>query len=162
MINRVPEMPFAQIANSALRDKRLSYTARGILAYVLSHSGEWKIDRNTLGENTSKEGQKAIQNALNELTALGYRTVVKEQQANGQWTSVVVWVHAPELVGTGGDYADRSVSRRMVPVTANKNTMKNTVKNSGSSDDEPLLCCGYCKESYRDRKRHSRECWALR
>lgn len=94
-INRVQETGFAQIANDALRDARLSFRARGILAMVLSHSGEWDAPRDWLVSQTEKEGREAVQTALNELTDLGYRVVTKERAANGTWRTVVGWFHTP-------------------------------------------------------------------
>lgn len=94
-INRVQDVPFAQIANAALRDKRLSFKARGLLAMVLSHSGEWEASREWLISQSEVDGKAAIQTALNELTELGYREVRHEQTESGIRT-VVVWKHCPD------------------------------------------------------------------
>lgn len=142
-VDRVPQVPFAQIANSALRDTRLSYTARGILAMVLSHPGEWKADRAFLQSKTDHEGQKAIQNALNLLTELGYRKVVKTQDEHGRWQSYVQWFHQSDSERTGCDYTDPSVNRPSVPVTAIKNTIKNTNTR-----------CSYCNKKLENNKKH--------
>lgn len=93
-IQRVPEIPFAQIANSALRDTRLSFKARGLLAMVLSHSGEWEAGRDWLERQSQRDGRSAIQGALNELTDLGYR-VVSKVQVDGQIRTVVQWFQQP-------------------------------------------------------------------
>jgi hypothetical protein len=95
-VQRVPEAPFAQIANAALRDKRLSFRARGILAMVLSHVGEWEASARWIGEQ-GPEGRDAIQTALNELTTLGYREVTQESTGDGGIRTVVVWRHVPEV-----------------------------------------------------------------
>ncbi len=96
-IQRVPEVPFAQIANTALRDKRLSFKARGLLALVLSNVGEWDASRDWLIDQSEKDGLTAIQSALNELTELGYRTVIKEQGPDGLFTTTVIWLQIPEI-----------------------------------------------------------------
>lgn len=94
-INRVEGVPFTQIANTALRDTRLSFRARGILAMVLSHSGEWKAPARWIVQQGT-EGRDAIQKALNELTEYGYRTV--EHQSTGtEIRSVTVWRHTPKV-----------------------------------------------------------------
>ena len=94
-INRVESAPFAQIANAALRDTRLSFRARGILAMVLSNVGEWQATREWIARQSEHEGRQAIQTALNELTALGYRRVHKEQGKGGAWVTVTSWYHLP-------------------------------------------------------------------
>lgn len=94
-IQRVPEVPFAQIANVALRDKRLSFRARGILALVLSNVGEWEAGRDWIVRQSEKDGKAAVQAALNELTELGYRTVVKTSGGYKGVTSIVEWYHLP-------------------------------------------------------------------
>ena len=62
---------FTMIPNDTLRDERLSFKARGLLALVLSNRDDWEITAGTLGEK-GKEGRDAIRGALNELKELGY------------------------------------------------------------------------------------------
>lgn len=95
-IQRVPEVPFAQISNEALRDKRLSFKARGILAMVLSHAGQWQATRQWLEDQSDPDGRASIQSALNELTNLGYRSVSKEV-IDGEIRTVVEWRHTPKM-----------------------------------------------------------------
>jgi hypothetical protein len=96
-VQRVPSVPFAQIANEALRDKRLSFKARGVLAMVMSHSGEWNATARWLESQSDKDGREAIQSALNELNELGYREVLKERGKDGEIRTVVVWRQIPEM-----------------------------------------------------------------
>jgi len=93
-INRVPEVPFAQIANAALRDERLSFKARGILAMVLSNVGEWEATANWIEQQSQKDGGRAVQTALNELTEHGYRRV-SYRHDDGKVRTVVEWFHTP-------------------------------------------------------------------
>lgn len=93
-IQRVPEVPFAQIANSALRDRRLSFKARGVLALVLSNVGEWEATARWLRSQSDQDGKVAIQSALKELTDLGYREVTYERRA-GKVVTIVEWRHVP-------------------------------------------------------------------
>ena len=95
-IQRVPSVPFAQIANSALRDRRLSFKARGVLALVLSNVGEWEATLGWLVRQSDHDGRHAVQQALNELTALGYRRVSRVM-VNGDIRTVVEWVHDLEM-----------------------------------------------------------------
>lgn len=97
-INRVRGVGFAQISNTTLRDKRLSFKARGLLAMVLSHSGEWDAPRDWLVDQSHKDGREAVQSALNELTLLGYRTVSKERLPDGTFRTVVDWHQTPVTV----------------------------------------------------------------
>lgn len=91
-IQKVPQVPFAQIANSALRDSRLSFKARGILALVLSHSGEWTATLRWLESQSQVDGRAAIQSALRELTSLGYRSVHRERYGD-EIRTIVTWRH---------------------------------------------------------------------
>ena len=95
-INRVPEVPFAQIANAMLRDTRLSYKARGMLAMVLSNVGDWEAPREWLVEQSERDGRDSVQSALNELTDLGYRRVTKgNDPSTGLFVTIVEWTHEP-------------------------------------------------------------------
>lgn len=96
-VQRVPSAPFAQIANEALRDSRLSFKARGLLAMVLSHSGEWVATRRWLEAQSQHDGRAAVQSALDELTQFGYRSVTYER-VGAEIRTVVVWRHSPEVL----------------------------------------------------------------
>lgn len=141
-INKVQGTGFAQIANAALRDKRLSFKARGVLAMVLSYSGEWESPRDWLESMSDKDGREAIQSALNELTELGYRKVVKRQKDDGTWLTEAHWFHTPEEPTEG------RVSRRPdkpsvgQPVLPPEHHLQNTESGSASPplavDDQRL------------------------
>jgi hypothetical protein len=94
-VQRVPAVPFAQIANGALRDRRLSFKARGVLAMVLSNVGEWEATARWLESQSDKDGAHAIQSALNELTELGYRVVTYERDNQGRLHASAQWFHEP-------------------------------------------------------------------
>ncbi|AWY05308.1 helix-turn-helix DNA binding domain protein [Microbacterium phage Cinna] len=68
-----PADRFAQIANAALRDKRLSWKARGLLAYLLSHREGWRTSVARL-EREAPDGRDSVRAGLNELIEHGYVT----------------------------------------------------------------------------------------
>ena len=95
-IQRVQQSGFAQVANGALRDKRLSWKARGLLAFVLSHSEEFSAPREWLEKQSDHDGQHAVRGALKELTDLGYRKVTKVQDAKTKhFSTIVEWNQYP-------------------------------------------------------------------
>lgn len=67
---------FTGILNSALRDKRLSYRAKGILAACLSHSDGFEFTKEWILEHGT-EGRDAVISALKELRAHGYLLNIK-------------------------------------------------------------------------------------
>lgn len=76
---------FTQIPNEWLRDKRLSFKARGLLSLLLSHSQGWSLSIQSLVTD-SKEGKDAIRSAIHELETFGYleRTQVNEKGRFGE------------------------------------------------------------------------------
>lgn len=71
VIRRKADGHFTTIANEALRDPRLSYRAKGILASCLTHSHEFWLSRQWIDSHGS-EGRDAITTAINELRTYGY------------------------------------------------------------------------------------------
>lgn len=88
---------FVQIPNATLRDERLSFKARGILAYMLTHTDGWKADYKALAR-VAKEGREAVSSGLRELDDLGYRRVVRERREDGRFDTVVHWYDTPQPV----------------------------------------------------------------
>lgn len=79
------ENPYAQIARSALRDKRLSWKARGILAYTLSNADDWKIYISELEKHSDKDGRESTGNGVKELIDLGYIERIRKQGEDGRF-----------------------------------------------------------------------------
>lgn len=75
MIRRGPSPSdrFTQIANAALRDERLSWKARGLLAYLMSHREGWQTSVARLVRE-APDGRDSVRAGLDELLALGYLT----------------------------------------------------------------------------------------
>jgi hypothetical protein len=74
---------FTIVLNKALRDKRLSWRAKGILAGCLSHKQSFKFTRAWIVEHGT-EGRDAVLAALSELRTLGYLRNVKNRNDAGQ------------------------------------------------------------------------------
>ena len=81
---------FTQIPNQWLRDARLSFKARGMLALLMSHTQGWQLSIASLAEQ-NREGKDAIRSAIQELEELGYltRSQVNEGGKFGEstWTT---------------------------------------------------------------------------
>ncbi|WP_194909715.1 helix-turn-helix domain-containing protein [Catenulispora rubra] len=82
---------FTALGNEVLRDSRLSFCARGILAYLLSQPDGKRDDIRTLSERTP-EGRERVASAMRELEKLGYLTRTKKRTPDGHiYTEVEVF-----------------------------------------------------------------------
>jgi hypothetical protein len=63
--------PFARVPKSALDNPRLSFKAKGVLAYLLGKPVGWKVRIKDL-MNRSTDGRDAVRSGLNELRNEGY------------------------------------------------------------------------------------------
>ncbi|MEO3976209.1 helix-turn-helix domain-containing protein [Streptomyces sp. CAU 1734] len=63
---------FTVLGNDVLQDRRLSFTARGLLAYLLSLPDGAREDVRTLADRHPGIGRRGIARALDELIELGY------------------------------------------------------------------------------------------
>src|SRR4029453_6314262 len=76
---------FTVIPNSVLRDSRLSFRARGILDYLLSHQDGFCTSARSMAEESPTEGRDAILTGLTELETFGYLRRPRSQGDNGRW-----------------------------------------------------------------------------
>lgn len=91
---RRPRHEFTQIPNAALRDYRLSWRARGLLAELLSYPPGYEITVDELVKRARRqggrvEGRDAMRAAVRELKAVGYITSTKRQDERGRWITEV-------------------------------------------------------------------------
>lgn len=73
---------FVQIPSSTIRDKRLSFRARGILAYLLDMPDGWDVKSEFLASQ-GKEGREAVRTGLGELAVCGYYRLERRQLRDG-------------------------------------------------------------------------------
>jgi hypothetical protein len=91
------ENPYAQIDKTVLNDKRLSWKAKGILAFLLSKPDTWEINIQNLIQQ-AKDGKEAIYSGINELIKFGY-IVRTESRNNGRFSQIVYLIYEnPQLV----------------------------------------------------------------
>ena len=92
-----PSRAFTVLPNAFLRDQRLSYTARGLLADLLSRPDGWREDGRQMADR-SPQGRGAVARALKELTGFGYYRVEKVRQEDGTILSVAHAWDTPQQV----------------------------------------------------------------
>jgi hypothetical protein len=74
---------FTVLSHETLRDARLSFAARGLLAYLLSLPDNWEVRVSHLIEQ-SPAGRDAVYAMLKELTAFGYMRRIEKRDAAGR------------------------------------------------------------------------------
>ncbi|MFJ5230329.1 hypothetical protein ACIQBJ_10570 [Kitasatospora sp. NPDC088391] len=80
-----------------LQYRQLSYTARGLLADLLSRPDGWREDGQHMAD-TSPQGRGAIRKALKELTAAGFYRVEKIRMPDGTIVSEAHVYDTPQLL----------------------------------------------------------------
>ena len=80
-----PSDNFAQIHNEALADGRLSFKARGLLAFLLSRPPGWSTSAERLAKS-GIDGERAVKSGLRELEQLGYLTRTRTHNPDGTFS----------------------------------------------------------------------------
>jgi hypothetical protein len=116
---------FTQILNNLLSDERLSYGARGLMAYALTHYDDWIFT----GENyfvTDKNKLVRVKSYLKELIDYGYLKRYQEKSNKGTFGSILyIFKESPLLEKPLTD----------LPITENQITEESKVK----SEVQPIV-----------------------
>jgi hypothetical protein len=104
-----PESHYLTIANSVVRDRSLSFKARGILALLLSYPDNWSVSSERLARETETDrGEKrdAIRTGLKELEGAGYlRREVRRDKTTGRMSTNTYVYDTPRPVEKPRDNA---------------------------------------------------------
>lgn len=141
-----PKSNYTVISNAVLRDERLSFRARGVLAAILSRPDNWKTTAESLARE-SKEGRNAILTVLKELEEVGYMTRRKYRNDKGQWIWESLIFDKPQTPEFRNPSTDDPTSDE--PSTENQTLIEVTTKNERKEvintprifDDEVYQAC---------------------
>ena len=86
IIRQRREKNYSIISNDILDDQRMSFKARGLLAYMLSKSDDWKFYVDELANHSEQDGKKAVQSALKEIENAGYLKRIKQRDKQGHFS----------------------------------------------------------------------------
>lgn len=83
---------FTVVPNRTARDRKLSFTARGLWLHLISLPDGAKEDVRTLADNNPGVGRKGVANALDELVAQGYyfRFTIRDPETGRVWTETAI------------------------------------------------------------------------
>jgi hypothetical protein len=89
------------MANTAHRDYRLTWRARGLLGELLSYPDGWDITVDKLVAQAREvsdvtEGRAAMRKAVGELAELGYVRYIREMDEQGHWSTVMSVSDVPQ------------------------------------------------------------------
>ncbi|AUY50571.1 hypothetical protein [Streptomyces sp. CB01881] len=113
---------FTVLPNGLLQDRRLSYTARGLLADLLSRPDGWREDGRHMAD-PSPQGRGAIRKALKELTEAGYYRVEKIRMPDGTIRTETHVYDTPQLAVPGVTRpvsGEATTGRADVPLVKNR------------------------------------------
>lgn len=83
-IRHAKERDYTVLDNTFLKDKELSWKAKGLFAYILSLPDDWKIYLTELQEHAT-DGETSVRTAVQELIDLGYLIATRERNSQGLW-----------------------------------------------------------------------------
>jgi len=86
MSNRIKkrESSFTQVSNSFLRDRNISFKAKGLFCYMFSMSEDWNFTIRSIA-NQQKDGESSIISAIKELKEYGYISYQKHSDGSGTY-----------------------------------------------------------------------------
>ncbi|MER7756695.1 hypothetical protein [Kitasatospora sp. NPDC097643] len=125
---------FTVLPNAVLQYRQLSYTARGLLADLLSRPDGWRENGRHMAD-TSPQGRGAVSKALKELTAAGFYRVEVVRLPDGTLRSEAHVYDTPQL-WTGSPGTTRPVSGEPVAGPAGAPEVKNREKQPSLPTDQ--------------------------
>src|SRR3954468_20475776 len=134
---------FVRIDNSAMQDARLSFRARGVLAFVLSKPKDFRHSAEGLAKQ-SAEGPHAMEGAIKELIDAGRCKRIKNRDSKGHIRSVLHFYETPQPTAE---------NRGSVPTATLPTVGEPTGRSTDSRLSAGLLNDGLTNESLRNESR---------
>jgi hypothetical protein len=152
IIKRGKTADYTIISNTATRDSRLSWKAKGLLAYIMGLPEDWKINIADLATK-SKDGRDATAKALNELIEMGYAVRKRLIGENGRFDGycyTVTDIPETDITTDGKSVNGKSVNGKTVNGKSingksinGKSTTTNNINNKEINNKETLNGGGF-------------------
>ena len=114
-----PRADYTMVSNVALRDRTLSFRARGILAYMLSLPDGSSTSTQQLAQR-SLEGRDAVRTAVAELVTAAYLTRTKHRDLTGVWRWELTVYDRPQSVDNVTEPGPENPTTVNQAITTNK------------------------------------------
>jgi hypothetical protein len=123
-----PESHFVQIRNAVVRDRRLSYKARGLLAYMLSFPDNYRITSDALSDASDVDGRTAVLSGLAELREAGYLVTETVRDAKGTFAKRSHVFDEPQLTQEtmNDDFPKEGFPKSETPTINTEHSEQNT------------------------------------
>lgn len=134
-VNR-PADHFTMISNEFVRDSRLSFHARGVGGWMLSHAAGWETTTEAIAKDAGV-GRDQIRRALTELEGAGYLRRTRDRSAGGKLGPMVYEIQCtpfePVPAGQNQRLENQAlVDQALVSRRHKKTTSKNTTQEDPS------------------------------
>ena len=126
------ENQFTQIHNAWVRDPKITYKAKGLLTYLLSHEVGYTI---TIGQiiRESGDGKQSVRSALEELIKAGYLETKRTTDARGYNAGLAYFIKDPTNPKSENPTLDNPTLDNQTALE--NNLTKNTKKQENSEND---------------------------
>jgi hypothetical protein len=130
------ESQFTQIHNAWIRDPNISYKAKGLLTYLLSHEVGYTI---TIGQiiRESGDGKQSVRSALEELIKAGYLETQRTTDERGYNAGLAYFIKDPVMPKSENPTLDNPTLENQTALEDNliKKTTKRENRASKITDD---------------------------
>jgi hypothetical protein len=125
------ESQFTQIHNAWIRDPNISYKAKGLLTYLLSHEVGYTI---TIGQiiRESGDGKQAVRSALEELIKAGYLETQRTTDERGYNAGLAYFIKDPSIPKSENPTLDNPTLDNQTALE--NNLTKKTIKKEKPTD----------------------------
>lgn len=129
-VRKKKESNYTQIANTCVKDARLSWKEKGLHTYLMTLPSDWKIYMSEIVKH-SRDGKAALYSAVQGLENFGYLKRIRNRDKNGRFENLVYIV-----------YEEPSQADNNEPLSENPEMEKSNTEEC-NSDNQPVLTTDY-------------------
>ncbi len=138
-LKKEDNVPFTQIYNEILKEKRLSWKAKGVYCYIYSKPDDWDFSADRI-KKEGQGGRKTVLSALNELEEIGY--LERFKQPDGSIQYFIKWDLKPKVPeGTlGNDELKEKQEKAKSPfgLGAERELISNNIYNTNNINNKEI------------------------